>query len=201
VPRSSHAGRLLYVRRANAVYPEIDIRVSTDVNGAAFSQRALFVTFDDYVRLRGPALVRLARLIAGDRHLGEDLVQEVLTRAYPRWSRIVAGGAPDVYLRRMLVNAHVSWRRKRSSGEVADDTTRVERAGDADVGAEAADRDALWRLITRLPPKQRVTVVLRFYEDLDDTAIAEILGCSPATVRTHTMRALATLRQHEESLR
>ena len=76
------------------------------------------MTFEDYVRVRGPALVRVARLIAGDRHLGEDLAQEVLIRAYPRWNRIVAGGRPDVYLRRMLVNAHVSWRRKRSSTEV-----------------------------------------------------------------------------------
>ena len=156
------------------------------------------MTFDDFVRVRGPALVRLARLIAGDRHLGEDLVQEVLTKAYPRWNKIVAGGRPDVYLRRMLVNAHVSWRRKRSSGEVVDGAERVERVDRADIGAEAADRDAVWRLITRLPPKQRITVVLRFYEDLDDIAIAEILGCSPATVRTHTMRALATLRQYAD---
>jgi RNA polymerase sigma-70 factor (sigma-E family) len=163
------------------------------------------VTFDEYVRLRGPALVRLAWLVAGDRHLGEDLVQEVLTRAYPRWSRILAGGQPDVYLRKMLVNAHVSWRRKRSSGEVADGAERVERADRRDIGAEAAERDAVWRLITRLPPKQRVAVVLRFYEDLDDAAIAEILGCSPATVRTHLMRAIAALRERldtaEESLR
>jgi RNA polymerase sigma-70 factor (sigma-E family) len=153
------------------------------------------VTFDEYVRLRGPALVRLARLIAGDRHLGEDLVQEVLTRAYPRWNRILAGGQPDVYLRRMLVNAHVSWRRKRSSGEVTDGVERVERADDADIGAEAAERDAVWRLITGLPTNQRAAIVLRFYEDLDDTAIAEIVGCSPTTVRTHTMRALTALRQ------
>jgi RNA polymerase sigma-70 factor (sigma-E family) len=152
------------------------------------------VTFDEYVRTRGPALVRLAWLIAGDRHLGEDLVQDVLTRAYPRWNRILAGGEPDMYLRRMLVNAHVSWRRKRSSTEVADGTGRVDGASPADIGAEAADRDEMWRLITRLPPKQRITIVLRFYEDLDDSAIAEILDCSPSTVRTHTMRALTALR-------
>jgi RNA polymerase sigma-70 factor (sigma-E family) len=175
------------------------------VNRTAAAPRALLVTFDDYVRVRGPALVRLAWLIAGDRYLGEDLVQEVLTKAYFRWSRIMAGGQPDLYLRRMLVNAHVSWRRKRSSSEVVDATERVERADNADIGAQAAERDAVWRLILRLPPRQRVTVVLRFYEDLDDAAIAEILGCSPVTVRTHTMRALAALRQglnaSEESLR
>ncbi len=162
------------------------------------------MTFDEYVRLRGPALVRLARLIAGDRHRGEDLAQEVLTRAYPRWSRILAGGRPDVYLRRMLINAHLSWRRRRSSGEMADGPARVERADPADISTAAAERDAVWRLIARLPPKQRATIVLRFYEDLDDCAIAEILDCSPATVRTHTMRALAALRQRfdvsEESL-
>ena len=159
------------------------------------------MTFDEYVRVRGPALVRLAWLIAGDRHLGEDLVQEVLTKAYPRWGRVIADGRPDLYLRRMLVNAHVSWRRRRSSRELPDGGERMERADRADIGAEAADRDAMWRLIRGLPPKQRVTIVLRFYEDLDDAAIAEVLGCAPATVRTHTMRALATLRLSEESLR
>ena len=163
------------------------------------------MTFDEYVRVRGPALVRLAWLIAGDRHLGEDLVQEVLTRAYPRWRKIISGGQPDVYLRRMLVNAHVSWRRKRSSGEVADGVERVERADRADIGTEAAERDAAWRLINRLPPKQRMAIVLRYYDDLDDAAIAEILDCSPATVRTHLMRGLTALRQRldtsEESLR
>jgi RNA polymerase sigma-70 factor (sigma-E family) len=157
------------------------------------------VTFDEYVRLRGPALVRLARLIAGDRHLGEDLVQEVLTKAYPRWHTILSGGRPDVYLRRMLVNAHVSWRRKRSSGEVADGAERVDRADRADIGAETAERDAVWRLITRLAPKQRIAIVLKYYEDLDDAGIAEILGCSPATVRTHLMRGLAALRQHVDT--
>jgi RNA polymerase sigma-70 factor (sigma-E family) len=154
------------------------------------------VTFDDYVRLRGPALVRVARLIAGDCHLGEDLAQEVLTRAYPRWNKILAGGRPDVYLRQMLVNAHISWRRKRSSGEVVGGDAHVEPADRADISAEQADRDAVWRLISRLPAHQRITVVLRFYEDLDDVSIAEILGCSPVTVRTHTMRALAALRTH-----
>jgi len=158
-------------------------------------ERAFTVTFDEYVRLRGPALVRLARLIAGDRHRGEDVLQEVLTKAYPRWSSIIAGGQPDVYVRRMLINAHLSWRRRRSSRETASDSASVERADRADISAEAAERDAVWRLIVGLPPKQRATIVLRFYEDLDDSTIAEILGCSPATVRTHTMRALAALRQ------
>ncbi len=165
------------------------------VNRVEAPKRAVIVTFDEYVRLRGPALVRLAWLIAGDRHRGEDLVQEVLTKAYPRWGRILAGGQPDVYLRRMLINADLSWRRRRSSSESTGGVGQVDVADPTDIEAVTAERDAVWRMIVALPPKQRATIVLRFYEDLDDSAIAEILGCSPVTVRTHTMRALGTLRQ------
>lgn len=152
------------------------------------------VTFDEYVRQRGAALVRVARLLVGDRQLGEDLAQEVLAKAYARWDRILRTDRPDVYLRRMLVNAHISRRRLRSSREYigvpADD-----RALPVAVDAEIAERDAVWRLVVTLPGRQRAAVVLRYYEDLDDAAIAEIMDCSAVTVRTHIMRALATLRE------
>ncbi|WP_344614090.1 SigE family RNA polymerase sigma factor [Dactylosporangium salmoneum] len=155
------------------------------------------MSFDDYVRLRGERLVRLARLLVRDRHLAEDLVQDVLGRAFVRWERISRAEDVDTYVKRMLVNQHISWRRKRSSSEVAVDTSagHLERADPADIGAEAAERDAAWQLIAELPPKQRATLVLRYYEDLDDAAIGEILRCSPVTVRTQAMRALATLRR------
>lgn len=152
------------------------------------------VPFDDYVRLRGERLVGLARLLVNDRHLAEDLVQEVLGKAYVRWHRITQGGDPDVYLRRMLVNANASWWRRRSSSELATDSI-VDRSDRVDIAHRAVERDATWRLVAQLPPKQRAAVVLRYYEDLDDDAIAEILQCSAVTVRTQTMRALATLRQ------
>ncbi|WP_329103027.1 SigE family RNA polymerase sigma factor [Micromonospora sp. NBC_01699] len=152
------------------------------------------VEFDDYVRLRGARLVQLARLLVSDRHLAEDLVQEVLGKAYVRWHRIAQHGDPDVYLRRMLVNANSSWWRRRSSGELATGTI-VDRSDRVDIAHQAVERDATWRLVAELPTKQRAAVVLRFYEDLDDATIAEILQCSAVTVRTQTMRALATLRQ------
>ena len=151
--------------------------------------------FEEYVRTRGAALVRFARLVAGDDQLGEDLAQEVLARAYPRWHRIVRSDRPEVYLRRAVVNARATWWRRLSSRE------RPHRAADRDVPAggdpsgPAGERDAMWREVSRLPVRQRAVVVLRYYEDLDDTAIAEVLGCSNATVRTHAMRALATLRE------
>jgi DNA-directed RNA polymerase specialized sigma24 family protein len=76
------------------------------------------VTFEEYVRVRGPALVRLARLLTRDAHLAEDLVQDVLGRAYPRWPGIIRSDDPDLYLRRMLVNANISRWRRRASREV-----------------------------------------------------------------------------------
>jgi RNA polymerase sigma-70 factor (sigma-E family) len=152
------------------------------------------VTFEEYVLARGPALVRLARLLVGDDHRADDLVQDVLARAYPRWGRIARADHPDLYVRRMLVNARNSWWRRALHREVPVPAVRDLPSG-ADHGGASADRDALWRLVSALPERQRAVLALRFYEDLDDTAIAGILGCSPVTVRTHAMRGLATLRE------
>jgi RNA polymerase sigma-70 factor (sigma-E family) len=156
------------------------------------------ITFDDYVRLRGARLVQLARLLIRDRHLAEDLVQEVLSKAFVHWKKIAAGGDPDVYVRRMLVNTNISWWRRRSSSEIATGLIG-DRADDADLGDRAAGRDAAWRLIADLPPRQRATLVLRYYEDLSDEHIAEILEISTVTVRSQAMRALEKLRRRLET--
>ncbi|MEU4400304.1 SigE family RNA polymerase sigma factor [Micromonospora orduensis] len=152
------------------------------------------MTFEEYVSSRGPALVRLARLLTGDEHRAEDLTQEVLSRAYVHWRRISRADRPDVYVRRMLVNANNSWWRRRSNRELAVDTF-VDRPQRGDLDGEVADRDEMWRLILALPDRQRAVLVLRYYEDLDDTTIAQVLDCSPVTVRTHAMRAFANLRE------
>ncbi|MGY0004674.1 SigE family RNA polymerase sigma factor [Micromonospora sp. I033] len=148
--------------------------------------------FDDYVRTRGAVLVRLARLLTGDRHRGEDLAQEVLARAFVRWDHISAGN-PEAYLRRMLVNAAITrWRRLSSREIVVGDTG--DHASRVDLESDVVERDVLWRCVRQLPVKQRAAVVLRYYEDLDDVSIAELLDCSTVTVRTQVKRALATLR-------
>ena len=152
--------------------------------------------FDDYVRLRGASLVRLGRLLTGDQHLGEDLAQDVLARAFVRWKKIANVDSPEAYLRRMLVNAAISRSRLRSSGEIAIGGTadHPDRPVHGDLSHDAAEREAMWGLVRSLPPKQRAAVVLRFYEDLDDTTIANLLDCSAVTVRTQIKRALTTLR-------
>jgi RNA polymerase sigma-70 factor (sigma-E family) len=152
-------------------------------------------SFEAYVAARGAALVRFAMLLTGDDHRAEDLVQEALTKAYLRWSRIRRADNPDVYLRRLVINGSRSWWRRRANRE-APGLTPAERAAPGDLGDEAVARDELWRLIGGLPNQQRAVVVLRYYEDLDDATIAQILQCTPGTVRTHAMRALHKLREH-----
>jgi RNA polymerase sigma-70 factor (sigma-E family) len=157
------------------------------------------VTFDEYVLTRGPALVRFAHLLTGDEHRAEDLAQEVLARAYVRWRRIAGLDRPDLYLRRMLVNAHHSWWRRAVNREVPVGAVRDGPAG-GDTESESVERDALWRLVRTLPPKQRAVIVLRYYEDYDDATIAELMNCSEGTVRTQAKRALDRLQARRIAL-
>jgi len=154
----------------------------------------MMATFEEYVHARGPALVRLASLLTGDDHRADDLVQEVLAKVYVRWRRICETDRPDLYVRRMLVNAHTSWWRRLSNREIAVAEVR-ERPSRDDHAQNSVERDEMWRLVQTLPPRQRAVLVLRYYEDLDDASIADVLDCSPVTVRTTAMRALSTLRE------
>jgi RNA polymerase sigma-70 factor (sigma-E family) len=156
-------------------------------------------TFEEYVHARGPALARLASLLTGDDHRADDLVQEVLAKVYVRWRRIAETDRPDLYVRRMLVNAHASWWRRLSNRELAVAVIH-DRATGSDLADQAAARDEMWQLVATLPPRQRAVLVLRYYEDLDDASIADILDCSPVTVRTTAMRALAALRARYPNL-
>ncbi len=153
-------------------------------------------SFEDYVTLRSASLLRFAYLITRNHDDAHDAVQEALTGLYPRWRQIAARGDVDAYVRRSIVNAHVSaWRRVRRLFPIAD----PELARDAPVAPDAADAvadaDQALRLCGGLPPVQRAAVVLRFYEDRSFAEIAEILGCAEPTARSHVHRALAALRK------
>jgi RNA polymerase sigma-70 factor (sigma-E family) len=157
------------------------------------------VTFDEYVLARGVALVRFARLLTGDDDRAEDLTQDVLAKAYVQWRRITRLDRPDIYVRRMLVNAHHSWWRRAVNREIP-----VEAVHDAvaarDTAGESAERDELWRLVRTLSPRQRTVIVLRYYEDYDDQTIADLLHCSRGTVRTQAKRALDKLQAQRSGL-
>jgi RNA polymerase sigma-70 factor (sigma-E family) len=153
------------------------------------------MTFDDFVALRLPALLRFAAVLTGDRDLAQDVTQEVLARAHARWSSIERLDAPEQYLRRMITNEFLSWRRRWGRiVPVADVGPPVVAGAPPDTATAHADRDALLGQLAQLPRKQQAVLVLRYYEGLRDAEIAELLGCSAGTVRGYASRALASLR-------
>jgi RNA polymerase sigma-70 factor (sigma-E family) len=150
--------------------------------------------FEEFAAARLPALLRYAMLLTGDRELARDLVQDVLIRVLVRWRLVSGADDPYAYVRRMVTNAFLSWRRRKAVRTVpltfeALDGPAAPRQPDPPGG-----RSDLWDRLATLPRQQRVVLVLRYYEDLSDAEIADVLRCRPATVRAYAARALATLR-------
>jgi RNA polymerase sigma-70 factor (sigma-E family) len=150
--------------------------------------------FEEFVAVRLPAVLRFAGVLTADRALAEDVVQEVLIRANKRWDHLDGLDHPELYVRKMIVNEYLSWRRrswrllpKGSANEVDDRVT-------PDHASQYAERDALLAELRKLPRRQRAVLVLRYYQGLSDTEIAGVLGCTPGTVRGYASRALAALR-------
>jgi RNA polymerase sigma-70 factor (sigma-E family) len=145
-------------------------------------------SFVEYVRSRHAELLRFAHVLCGDPHLAADLVQDALERVGVAWLRIQRQDDPEGYLRRVIVHRYVSrWRALRRERLVADLPERRH------IDAEPADRE-LWGLLAALPPRQRAVLALRFYEDLSEAQIADVLGCSVGTVKSTSSRALTKLR-------
>lgn len=150
--------------------------------------------FDRFVLDRSTALLRLAVLLVGDRGHAEDLLQTALLRLSVRWRSVQSH--PEAYVRRALVNlARDRWRR--STRRVAEQelTEAVHATTTRDPADTVVDRDALRRALADLPKRQREVMVLRFFADLPVAETAETLRMSEGTVKAHTSRAVARLRQ------
>jgi RNA polymerase sigma-70 factor (sigma-E family) len=149
----------------------------------------IVASFDDFVLARGDSLWRSAWLLTADAQLAEDLVQTALAKAWPQWDRVGAAGF-EPYVRRILFTTYASWWRRRWRGErpTAALPERVAPSPDAD------QHNDLVRALAALPRGQRAVVVLRFYEDLTEVQVADLLGVSVGTVKSQTARALRALR-------
>ncbi len=150
--------------------------------------------FAAFVRSRMPALLRFGHALTGNRHDALDLAQTALERTGVRWRGVSRRGDPEAYVRRAMVNTWVSrWRRLRRETLVSGvpDTPDLPAAEAADA---ALEREPLWRALADLPPRQRAVIVLRYYEDLSEAQIADVLGVSPGTVKSQASKAMAGLR-------
>ena len=146
--------------------------------------------FRAFVAARSQALLSTAYLLTRDWALAEDLLQAALVRSWLAWRRIA--GSPEQYVRRVMVNEYVGWWRRKWRREVP--TEVLPELPDRDEGTAVDSRLAMWRLLGGLPRRQRAVVVLRYYEDLSEREIAEVLGCRPGTVKSQAAKALARLR-------
>lgn len=147
--------------------------------------------FTDYVAARLGSLRRLAYLLCQDADHVDDLVQAAITRLYVHWGRASAADNLDAYTRTILIRVFL---RDRQSGWA----TKVRLNGELpDAASVAADHDGaidVRAALAKLPPRQRATLVLRFYCDLTVEQAARLLGCSAGTVKSQTAKGLATLR-------
>src|SRR5262245_47543790 len=130
-------------------------------------------------------------MLAGDRAAGEDLVQEALLRCLPAWERLDPQGV-EAYIRKVM--ARLAWRARRQPLNLHLSSYHSEPAT-ADIADASAELTDLRQALTSLPPKQRVVLVLRYWQDLNEAEIADLLGCRQGTVKSRASRAYAQLRQ------
>lgn len=153
------------------------------------------------MREHGARLQHTARLLTGNHHSGEDLVQTVLTKMYLRWSKI---DAPLAYAHKALVSTHVDGWRRLWRGETPTEVLperSVDPTADApgDTYGAVDSRDELRRALATLSRRDRAIVVLRFYADQSEAQTAETLDLPVGTVKSATSRALAALRVATET--
>lgn len=148
--------------------------------------------FREFVAARQRALLRSAWLLTGDWHAAEDLVQSALAKTWPRWHSIARQDQPELYVRRVIVNTHATWWRRKWRNELP--TGDLPETAGTDEFSTADTRAALRAALAALPPRQRATVVLRYFDDLTEEQTAAVLGCSIGAVKSQTSRALAKLR-------
>ncbi len=148
--------------------------------------------YTEYVAARLSSLRRLAAVLGDDWQRADGLVQATLTRLYVHWAQVRAASHPDAYARTVLVREFIHERRTSWAKWVS------LTGGMTDSPAAAVDHDAVLDLqaaVAALPARQRATLVLRFYCDLNVDQSAKILGCSPGTVKSQTAKALDTVRR------
>lgn len=147
--------------------------------------------FTAFVTARLSALQQVAYLLCQDWHRADDLVQVAITRLHAHWGRAAAMDHTEAYVRTILVREFLHERRSAWTRRVSLGANPPDRAGawpdhDAAVDLKAA--------LAALPARQRATVVLRYYCDLTVEQAAQVLGCTPGTVKSQTAKGLSSLR-------
>jgi RNA polymerase sigma-70 factor (sigma-E family) len=149
--------------------------------------------FRAFVEQQWGPLVRVAYLLTGDRGHAEDLVQAALEKTHRKWARVSRMEAPVAYVRKAMVNTATSWRRRRRVSEVP---LLVTDSPAVDANGPVEQRQQVVAALRTLPPRMRAVLVLRYFADLSEAEVADLLGCSVGTVKSQASRGLDRLRTH-----
>ena len=180
------------------------LRLVTD-NSRAGSARAGIV---ELYQLEFRSMARLAYLLCGDMQQADDLTHDAFVRLYEHWDRVADPSRRVGYLRSIVVNlAHSAHRREATARRHV--TQSVLAAGGGTTSSTSAEDEAIWRsarpdvmaALAALPDRQRTAVVLRHWLRMTETEIAEAMGCSVGSVRTHVARGHQTLAQRLGGIR
>ncbi|WP_405583886.1 SigE family RNA polymerase sigma factor [Streptomyces sp. NBC_01190] len=152
------------------------------------------VEFREFAESRADWLRKVAFLLCCDWHRADDLVQETFTKLYVQWWRMRHVENPDGYARTVLVNTFLAeqrsaWQRWTSRRSAREGTEAPAPPTDPEGSLD------LRRALAAIPPKQRATLVLRYYHDLSVEQTADALGCSTGNVKSQTARGLQALRR------
>lgn len=147
--------------------------------------------FDAVYSSEALSTTRLAFLLVRSEAVAEELAQDAFLRLYERFDEVQN---PAGFLRTVVVRLAITWLRRHDM-----EANRLAVVGGQQVAGQrqagdVTEIDETWEALGRLQPSRRAVLVLRFYEDLPHQEIAELLGCSAATVRSRVRRALNDLR-------
>ncbi len=157
--------------------------------------------FERFVAGSADDLLRTGYLLVWDLAAAEDLVQECLFQVARRWPRVRSMEYPKAYARRILVNLALddAGRRRRRHSELDPrDRLTVENRPDESSARALGMVETTSELLDglgALAPVQRAVLVLRYFEDLSEAQVADVLGCSVGTVKSTSSRGLERLRQ------
>jgi RNA polymerase sigma-70 factor (sigma-E family) len=176
---------------ADAVPLDVGHRAAADAGRAtSLDTDALVVRLFEQ---EGQSLVRLARLFVDDRNAAEDLVQEAFIRLARSAHRIRDEAKAAPYLRSIVLNLARDNNRRGLVSLRHHLPVDDRRASTEDEIELREDQEVLIEALRELPHRQRTALVLRYYEELGIDDIAETMGISRNSVKTHLQRGLAAL--------
>lgn len=159
-----------------------------ELDDARRSQRDSTPGFDEFFTLEFPKMVALASVLTGAPEVGRDVAQDSMVKAFRDWASVAEMDRPGAWVRRVTINAAVSWHRRNSRERRA-----RSRVAPGVVQPVQPPEHSFWEAVRSLPPRQRAAVVLHHLEDLPVAEVAEILGVAPGTVKASLAKGRARL--------